>query len=317
MKPLVTGIHHVTAIASDAQKNIDFYTGFLGLHLVKKTVNFDAPEVYHFYYGDEEGNPGSILTFFPYSGLINGRHGKGMLNTTTFSVPVSSINYWLQRFKKFNVEYKEPIERFDGETVVYFEDIDGLGLELVFNDKDKRPGYFNGNIPLENSIKGFYNVEIWEEGYERTAGLLTEQMDHKLIAENGNRFRFAATDSPGNYIDILCSPDSLKGHAGSGTVHHIAFATPDKETQLEVRMKIVKRMLNPTPVLDRNYFTSIYFREPGGVLFEVATSGPGFAIDEPKEHLGEALKLPSQFEPRRKELENILPPITFNHDRYQ
>ena len=317
MKPLITGIHHVTAIVSDAQENIDFYTGFLGLHLVKKTVNFDAPEVYHFYYGDEEGNPGSILTFFPYSGLINGRHGKGMLNTTTFSVPVSSINYWLQRFKKFNVEYKEPIERFDGETVVYFEDPDGLGLELVFNDKDKRPGYSNGNIPLENSIKGFYNVEIWEEGYERTAGLLTEQLDHKLIAEKGNRFRFAATDSPGNYIDILCSPDRLKGLAGSGTVHHIAFATPARETQLEVRMKIVKRMLNPTPVLDRNYFTSIYFREPGGVLFEVATSGPGFAIDEPKEHLGEALKLPTQFESRRKELENILPPITFNHGQYQ
>jgi glyoxalase family protein len=142
-------------------------------------------------------------------------------------------------------------------------------------------------------------------------------MDHKLIAEKGNRFRFAATDSPGNYIDILCLPDSLKGQAGSGTVHHIAFATPDKETQLEVRMKIVKRMLNPTPVLDRNYFTSIYFREPGGVLFEVATSGPGFAIDEPKEHLGEALKLPTQFESRRKELENILPPITFNHGQYQ
>jgi glyoxalase family protein len=150
MKPLVTGIHHVTAIASDAQKNIDFYTGFLGLLLIKKTVNFDAPEVYHFYYGDEGGNPGSILTFFPYSGLINGRHGKGMLNTTTFSVSVSSINYWLQRFKKLNVEYKEPIERFDGETVVYFEDTDGLGLELVFNDKDKRPGYSNGNILLEN-----------------------------------------------------------------------------------------------------------------------------------------------------------------------
>lgn len=317
MKPLITGIHHVTAIASDAQENIDFYTGFLGLLLVKKTVNFDAPEVYHFYYGDEDGNPGSILTFFPYSGLINGRHGKGMLNTTTFSVPVSSLNYWLQRFKKFNVEYKEPTERFDGETIVYFEDADGLGLELIFNDKDKRPGYSRGNIPLENSIKGFYNVEIWEEGYERTAGLLTEQMDHKLIAEKGNRFRFAATDSPGNYIDILCSPDSLKGHAGSGTVHHIAFATSDKETQLEVRMKIVKRMLNPTPVLDRNYFTSIYFREPGGVLFEVATSGPGFAIDESKEHLGEALKLPTQFESRRKELENILSPITFNHGQYQ
>lgn len=216
MSQLITGIHHVTAIASNAQENIDFYTGILGLRLVKKTVNFDAPEVYHFYYGDEDGNPGSILTFFPYSGLVNGRHGKGMLNTTTFSVHPSSMNYWLERLKKFGVEYRGPIERFEGEIVVYFEDTDGLGLELIFNERDQRKGYFNGNIPIEYSIKGFYNVEIWEEGYERTAGLLTEQLDHQLIIEKGNRFRFAATDKPGNYIDIICSPDSMKGLAGRG-----------------------------------------------------------------------------------------------------
>ncbi len=317
MKKLITGIHHVTAIAGNPQKNIDFYRGVLGLRLVKKTVNFDAPEVYHFYYGDEAGNPGSILTFFPYEGLIRGRHGKGMLNTTTFSVPLSSLNYWLERLKKFHIQYKEPAERFAEEIVIYFEDTDGLGLELVFNDKDTRRGYTQGTIPLEHSIKGFYNVEIWEEGYERTAGLLTEQLDHTLIAEKGNRFRFAANNAPGNFIDLLCSPDSMKGLSGSGTVHHLAFATPDKETQAEVRLKIIQRMLNPTPILDRNYFTSIYFREPGGVLFEVATSGPGFAIDETSEHLGEALKLPAQFEPRRKELETILSPITFNNDQFK
>jgi glyoxalase family protein len=317
LNQLITGIHHVTAIAGDAQKNINFYMGILGLRLVKKTVNFDAPEVYHFYYGDESGNPGSILTFFPYSKLVNGRHGKGMLNTTAFSVAISSLDYWLERFKKFGIEFKKPIDRFHEETVVYFEDKDGLGLELVFNDRDKRSGYSNGNIPIQYSIKGFYNVEIWEEGYERTAGLLTEQLDHKLIAEKGNRFRFAATDSPGNYIDILCSPDSMKGLAGSGTVHHIAFATPNHQTQSEVRLKIIKRMLNPTPILDRNYFTSIYFREPGGVLFEVATSGPGFTIDEAQEHLGESLKLPQQFESKRNELESILTPVTFNHDEYK
>ena len=317
MNQLITGIHHVTAIAGDAQENINFYMGILGLRLVKKTVNFDAPEVYHFYYGDESGNPGSILTFFPYGRLINGRHGKGILNTTTFSVALSSLDYWLERFKKFGIEFKKPIDRFHEETVVYFEDKDGLGLELVFNDRDKRPGYSNGDILLQYSIKGFYNVEIWEEGYERTAGLLTEQLDHKLIAEKGNRFRFAATDSPGNYIDIFCSPDSMKGLAGSGTVHHIAFATPNHQTQSEVRLKIIKRMPNPTPILDRNYFTSIYFREPGGVLFEVATSGPGFTIDEAEEHLGESLKLPQQFESKRKELENILTPVIFNHDEYK
>ena len=317
MKNLITGIHHVTAIAGDPQKNIDFYAGVLGLRLVKKTVNFDAPEVYHFYYGDEEGSPGSILTFFPYQGIAGGRQGKGMLNTTALSVASASLNYWLERLKKFSINYKEPKERFNDEVVVYFEDHDGLGLELVFNDSDVRTGFSSGNIPATNAIKGFYNVEIWEEGYERTAGLLTEQMDHKLIAEKENRFRFAATDSPGNYIDILCTPDSLKGLPGNGTVHHIAFSTPDHETQQEARLKLVKRMLNPTPVLDRNYFTSIYFREPGGVLFEVATAGPGFAIDETREHLGETLKLPEQYERYRQEIEKVLPPINLNAEKYK
>lgn len=317
MEKLITGIHHITALAGSTQENIDFYTGILGLRLVKKTVNFDAPEVYHFYYGDEDGIPGSILTFFPYNGLPGGRHGKGMLNTTAFSVPASSQNYWLSRLKKYQISYKQPLERFEGETVVYFEDKDGLGLELVFNEKDSRRGFANGPVPPEYAIKGFYNAEIWEEGYERTAGLLTEQLNHTLIAEKGNRFRFAANDAPGCYIDILCMPDSLRGLGGSGTVHHIAFATPDGKSQLEAREKIVKRMLNPTPVIDRDYFTSVYFREPGGVLFEIATSGPGFAIDEDKAHLGEALKLPRQYEPYRNEIEKVLAPVNVNYNEWK
>lgn len=317
MQQLITGIHHVTAIASGSQENIDFYAGILGLRLVKRTVNFDAPGVYHFYYGDQQGNPGSILTFFPYAGLVGGRQGKGMLNTTTFSVASSSLTYWLARLKQFNINYKEPRERFEGEMVVYFEDPDGLGLELVFNDRDERPGFTYGHIPESHALKGLYNTEIWEEGYERTAGLLTGQLDHRLIAEKGNRFRFAATDKPGNYVDIICSPDSLKGLAGSGTVHHIAFATPNAASQVEVRNRIVNRMLNPTPVLNRNYFTSIYFREPGGVLFEVATSGPGFAIDEEPAHLGEALKLPTQFEADRPELESKLTPVELRFEQFR
>jgi glyoxalase family protein len=317
MTPLITGIHHVTAITSSAQKNIDFYTGILGLRLVKKTVNFDGPETYHFYYGNENGDPGTVLTFFPYSGLVNGRHGKGMLNTTAFSVPMEALDYWLERLNRYQIAFKRPNERFNAEIVVYFEDEDGLGLELVFNDKDARPGFTTGNIPLEFSIRGFFSVEIWEEGYERTAGLLTEQLDHTLIAEKGNRFRFAATDSPGNYVDILCSPDSLKGLTGSGTVHHIAFSAPTKEAQLEVRSRILDRTLNLSPVLDRFYFSSIYFREPGGVLFEVATAGPGFAIDEEQAHLGEALKLPAQFEPDRERIEEVLPPVTVNIQNFR
>jgi len=316
MENLITGIHHVTALAGNPQKNVDFYAGILGLRLVKKTVNFDAPEVYHFYYGDELGKPGSILTFFPYGDIMKGRHGKGMLNTTTFSVPMSSLNYWQKRLTKFNIHFKQPQQRFNDEAIIYFEDEDGLGLELVFNDKDERKGFTYGQIPLENAIKGFYNVEIWEEGYERTAALLTEQLDHELIAEQSNRFRFAANDSPGNYVDIVCAPDSLKGLGGNGTVHHIAFATANKQTQDEVREKIARRMLNPTPILDRQYFTSIYFREPGGVLFEVATAGPGFAIDEDKEHLGEALKLPEWYEPHRSIIEQAVVPVSFNAEKF-
>jgi len=310
---LVTGIHHVTALTSDAQKNIDFYAGILGMRLIKKTVNFDANHVYHFYYGDETGQPGGILTFFPYQGLVRGRHGKGMLNTTTFSLATSSMDYWMERLTKHNINYKAPQQRFGSEVFIYFEDFDGLGLELVFTDRDQRPGFTHGHIPPQHAIKGFYNVEIGQEGYERTAGLLTQQMDHTLIAGRGNRFRFAATDAPGNYVDIVCIPDSLRGLPGSGTVHHIAFATPTRETQDQARQLLVQRQLNPTPVLDRNYFTSIYFREPGGVLFEIATTGPGFQVDEPLDQLGQSLKLPPTFENDRAAIEKALPPITLEH----
>jgi glyoxalase family protein len=317
MDKLITGIHHVTALASDAQRNVDFYTGILGLRMVKKTVNFDAQQVYHFYYGDQVGHPGTIITFFPYSGLIKGRHGKGFLNTTTFSLPYQALAYWMTRLKKFNVNFKPPQERFSGEVVIYLEDMDGLGLELVFNDRDQRQGFTYGHIPIEQSIKGFHNVEIWLEGYERTAAVLTEQLGHQLIAERGNRFRFAATDAPGNYVDLLCAPDSLKGRSGSGTVHHIAFSTPDNKTLQEVREKINNRLLNPTPVLDRQYFRSIYFREPGGVLFEIATADDSFTKDEDLEHLGEALKLPPWFENDRNKIEHELPTVNVDLEKYK
>ncbi len=317
MEKLIDGIHHVTAMAGDPQKNLDFYAGVLGLRMLKKTVNFDAPDVYHFYYGDENGQPGTILTFFPFENIQKGRRGKGMLNVTTFSVPSSSISYWVQRLKQFDVNHKQAQERFSSEMVIYLEDPDGLGLELVFNDKDSRPGFSYGAIPLENSIKGFYSVEIWQEGYERTAGLLTEVMDHRLIEEKGNRFRFATSDEPGKYIDILCVPDSQRGLGGGGTVHHLAFNTVNLESQAKVREKILTRGLNPTPVLDRQYFESIYFREPGGVLFEVATAEPGFAVDELPEDLGKELKLPPQYESRRKAIEQTLRPVSLNLEKFK
>lgn len=317
MQNLITGIHHVTALAGEPQQNLDFYTGILGLRMVKKTVNFDAPDVYHFYYGNEQGQPGSIMTFFPYEGIQKGRHGKGMLNVTTFSVPASSIHFWEKRLEKYKVKFNESYERFNGESVISFEDPDGLGLELVFNDADPRPGFTYGPIPEEYAIKGFFSVEIWQEGYERTAGLLTETMDHILIGEKGNRFRFAATDSPGNFIDIVCLPDSLRGLSGGGTVHHVAFNTADRETQASVRAKLLQSGLNPTPVLDRQYFDSIYFREPGGVLFEIATAKPGFAIDEAPEKLGEQLMLPAQYESRRSLIEKAVKPVELNPQKFE
>lgn len=312
MKKLVTGIHHITALASDPQKNLDFYAGILGLRLVKKTVNFDATEVYHLYYGNEKGTPGTILTFFPYIGIPKGRKGKGQLIVTSFSIPENSIDYWIKRFNQFNIKHEDPQMRFNKETVLYFEDFDGLGLELIANSDDTRPSFTYGNIPAEHAIKGFYGVTLSEECYEKTAGLLVGQMDHHPFGEQGNRFRFSASGKPGDFVDILCNPDALQGIPGHGTIHHIAFATDNDETQLMARKKLVNFGLNVTPVLDREYFHSIYFREPGGVLFEIATIPPGFTKDEPLEHLGEALKLPPWEEANREKIERELPSVQLN-----
>lgn len=312
---LVTGLHHITALASDAQKNLEFYAGILGLRFLKKTINFDAPDVYHLYYGDEKGSPGSILTFFPFPGIPQGRKGKGQLTVTSFSIPENSIEYWIKRLNKFNIICDRPYERFN-EVVIGFEDFDGLGLELVANKDDNRPGYSNGIIPLEYSIRGFHGMTLSEECYEKTAGLLVSQMDHSLIAEKGNRFRYSASGKPGGFVDIICTPDSLKGIGGYGTVHHVAFATENDATQKEAHAKMIRLGLNVSPIMDRQYFHSIYFREPGGVLFEIATLPPGFGIDESWEHLGESLKLPPWEEAHRLSIERRLPPIQLDLKRF-
>lgn len=317
MSKLVTGLHHVTALASDAQKNLDFYAGVLGLRMVKKTINFDAPEVYHLYYGNEQGSPGTILTFFPYPGIPQGRKGKGQLTVTSFSIPENSIDYWKRRLTKFQVKHQEPRSRFDDELFIYLEDGEGLGIELVANSQDERTGFTYGNIPTDHAIKGFYGITLSEECDERTAGLLTGQMDHVLVAEKGNRFRYSASGKSRDFVDVLCNPDALRGLGGSGTVHHVAFATPNDATQREARAKLLNHGLNVTPVLDREYFHSVYFREPGGVLFEIATVPPGFAIDEPLEHLGEALKLPPWEEAHRTMIEKGLQPVKLNLDRFR
>jgi glyoxalase family protein len=310
--PLITGIHHITAMASDPQKNLDFYAGLLGLRLVKKTVNFDAPDVYHLYYGDETGLPGSILTFFPFGNSpYRGRQGNGQAATTSFSIPMTALDYWMQRFDRYGIAYKQPQSRFN-EAVIYFEDPDGLGLELIANETDQRVPFTYGHIPAEYAIRGFWGTELWEKTYERTEGLLTQWMDYQFVGESGVRRRYAPAgdQQAGKYVDILWNSVQHQGLGGIGTVHHIAFDTPNDESQLAVRETLLSAGLMPTHVLDRQYFQSIYFHEPGGVLFEVATTPPGFVRDEAVENLGSALKLPSWQEPNRSSIEAGLQPIS-------
>lgn len=309
MNTLVNGLHHVTALASSPQKNVDFYVGILGLRLVKKTINFDAPDVYHLYYGDETGSPGTIMTFFPYSGLTRGRKGVNQLTYTAFSIPQNALSFWMDRLASFHIPFGKPEKRFD-ETYLQFEDFDGSGIELVANDRDTRPGWDNGVIPADKAIRGFHTVTLHETKADKTIQLLTETMQHRLVAEEGNRIRVeAGLGGSGNFVDILYNPTALRGLQGAGTVHHVAFSTDSDATQLEIREKLLEANYGPTTVQDRNYFHSIYFREPGGILFEIATNPPGFAVDEEVAHLGEHLKLPAWYEPRRAEIENHLEPI--------
>ncbi|MEO1449636.1 MAG: VOC family protein [Bacteroidota bacterium] len=313
----INGLHHVTAMASNPQRNVDFYAGILGLRLVKKTINFDAPDVYHLYYGDETGLPGSIMTFFPFRNMQKGAHGLGQAATTTFSIPATSVDYWLKRLDHFDINHKQPQTRFD-EVVIYLEDYDGLGLELIANDRDDRVPFSYGHIPLEHAIRGFYSVELWESTYERTEAMLVHQLDHQFVAEAGQRRRYSThtKGKPGQIIDVLWDAQKRTGSGGSGTVHHVAFDTASDETQLALREKLMNSGTYTTEVLDRQYFHSIYFREPGGVLFEVATTPPGFLYDESVEQLGSGLKLPPWEEHRRTYIEKLLEPITLNPGAY-
>ncbi len=309
METLINGLHHVTILAGDTQRNVDFYTGIIGQRLVKKTVNFDAPDVYHLYYGDETGSPGSIMTFFPYGDIPRGRKGGGQLTYTAYSIPTAALSFWINRLHEANIAYAGPNKRFD-ETYIRFEDFDGTGIELVANDDDARPGWSNGSIPLEFSVRGFHTVTLNEFAVDRTVELLTGIMQHKLVAEEAGRFRFAAgTGKSGHFVDVVHSPNDVRALQGAGSVHHVAFSTDSDDTQLVLQEQLANAGHHVTPVQDRNYFHSIYFREPGGILFEIATNPPGFAIDEPVETLGQALKLPEQYEARRAKLEAALPTI--------
>jgi glyoxalase family protein len=321
------GIHHITAIAGGPQLNLDFYTETLGLRLVKRTVNFDDPGSYHFYFGDNIGSPGTIITFFPWPGARRGVRGSGQVTTVSFAVPHNSIAFWKERLRANHVIAEEIAGRF-GSNALRFLDPDGLQLELVVipsNVEPSRGSYLKDSatgsldfarddgLPSERAIRGFAAPTLEVRRPDPTEKLLTEILGFEFVAEENNRQRFRGSGSNASAEIDLVSSEAGFGQIAVGTVHHIAFRATDDDEQLRVREQLVARGLNVTPVIDRQYFHSIYFREPNGILFEIATDGPGFLIDEPVDALGETLKLPPVYEPKRNEIERVLPTIHLHH----
>jgi glyoxalase family protein len=303
------GLHHVTAVATDPQANVDFYTRALGLRLVKQTVNFDLPEVYHLYYGDEQGSPSTLLTFFPWPGVEAGRLGAGLTTTTAFGVPASSMGWWYERFKSLDIDCDRPVTR-DDEDVLTFRDPDGMVIDLVAADGEGRSGWDGvADIPAEHAVRGLHAITLSEHLLDPSAHMLTELLGMDLAAESTDRARFGmAAGGSGALVDVQAGVRDQGVQAG-GTVHHVAFRAPDLETESRWRDHLIERGVEVTQILDRQYFKSIYFREPGGVLFEIATDAPGFAVDEPLLELGRSLKLPPWLEPNRDQIAAALPPL--------
>jgi len=305
------GIHHVTAIASDPQRNLDFYAGTLGLRLVKRTVNFDDPTTYHFYFGDESGKPGTILTFFPWPNARRGRQGAGQAVVCSFAIMPASVGFWIERLVRYQVEFQQPVLRFEDERVIAFKDHDGFMVELVAHPTaESRTGWPGSGVPTEHAIRGVHSVTLWQDACEPTGDLLTQTLGFRLVREQGSIYRYATGDGgAGTIVDLRCVPGLWRGTSGAGTIHHVAFRAPDEAAQMAARAQLALLAYTVTPQMDRDYFKSIYFREPGGVLFEIATDGPGFTIDEPLEALGQALRVPDWMESRRFEIEALLPNI--------
>lgn len=310
MENTINGIHHITAIAGNAKKNYDFYTRVLGLRMVKKTVNFDDPGTYHLYYGDREGTPGTILTFFPWEGISSGRRGARQVTEIGYSVPEGSLDFWLKRFDANNVIYNKPSEKF-GEQYLTVLDPDGLKLELIIpKTADTRLPWETTEVKTENATRGFHNITITSNKIEATAKILTDVFGYRLLEQHVNRYRFI-TDAVDNaaIVDLVEVAGEVAGHVAGGSVHHVAFRVKNEAILMKYREKIAALGLHITDKIDRNYFFSLYFREPGGVLFEIATDNPGFSVDEPVEELGQGLKLPYQHEHLREELERTLPSL--------
>lgn len=304
------GLHHITAIAADPKTNLDFYTRVLGLRFVKKSVNQDDPGTYHLYYGDNVGSPGTALTFFPWQGLRRGRPGTGQAYATAFSIPAGSLAYWQKRLADLQVPTEPVTSRF-GDQVLAFADPDGMRLELVATaEVDSRAPAPAKDVPAAHGIRGFHSSTLALTDARPTATLLTQLMGYRLQAEEGHRARYTvAGGGPGTYVDLFTDPKLPRGLNGAGTVHHIAFRVADDAQHLAAHEQLVAAGAHVSPVIDRAYFKSIYYREPAGVLFEIATDQPGFAIDESVETLGQKLSLPPRLEPHRAEIEAALPKL--------
>lgn len=308
MDDRIMGLHHITAIAGSAQLNYDFYTKTLGLRLVKKTVNFDDPGTYHFYFGDEVGTPGSILTFFPWEGISTGSTGTGMATEIGFAVPLDSLPFWQVRLGALNVKHQEIQERF-GEQYLPLQDPDGLLINLVAAPaSDNRKPFVTSDINETQAIRGFSSVVLTVRKLEPTAKVIQDLLGYKLLAQEGNRYSFV-TDAinTAHVVDIVENPKGEKGINAAGTNHHVAFRVKDENVLMRFREKISKAGFNITGKIDRNYFYSLYFREPGGILFELATDNPGFATDESIRDLGTHLMLPPQYQAHRDKIEEVLP----------
>ncbi|QRR01119.1 ring-cleaving dioxygenase [Dyadobacter sandarakinus] len=311
MENTINGIHHITAIAGDAKRNYDFYTRVMGLRMVKKTVNFDDPNTYHFYYGDKNGTPGTILTFFPWGGQIPaGRRGSRQATEIGYSVPEGSLDFWLKRMDANRVTYNKVAEKF-GEQYLTVLDPHGLKLELTVAKKtDNRTPWETDEVPFEFATRGFHNITITSNAIEATAKILTEIFGYKLLEQHVNRYRYV-TDAVenANIVDLVEVPGERAGHVAGGSVHHVAFRVANEDVLMYFRKKVIEAGHQITEKIDRNYFYSLYFREPGGVLFEIASDNPGFAVDETVENLGSGLMLPAQYEAHRTQIEQVLPKL--------
>ena len=308
MEDRILGIHHITAIAGEAQRNYDFYSKVLGLRFIKKTVNFDDPGTYHFYYGNENGTPGTILTFFPWTHVKRGTTGTGMATEIGYSVPAGSLDFWANRFAENKVKHDQPVERFS-EIMLPFQDPDGLKLNLIVSGKeDARQPWETAEIKSTAATKGFHSITLTVRDVKPTAEILTDIFGYKLLKQEGNFYRFV-TDAIENaaIVDIIEDAKGKPGIVAGGTNHHVAFRVKNEEILMAFREKVAARGLKITPKIDRNYFFSLYFREPGGILFEIATDNPGFDVDEAVHELGTHLKLPVQYEPQRSQIESALP----------